>query len=347
MRRILFACVLVLTGCVSQSQPGLLSDDFDTEQAAKTRISLGLTYLKNGKYSQAKENLDTAIDFAPRLADAHYAMAYYYQQVEEDSRAREYYASALDLAPANADIANSYGAYLCEQGDFDTAFDYFDQAVSNQRYANTVLTYENMGLCAQKQGNHNQAIDYFRSALNHQPSRTRTMLLLTEEYIATGNWDEAQKRLDRYRRMGRVTPESIWLAVRIADGQNDLESRQQYGEMLRTLYPDSAQAKAYEKQFGALPDITRTTKDSPFGQSHQLTAMRADSNRSQSTQHDEKRRQTAENSRFHIVQKNENLYRISVKYNIKLSSLVAWNPHVDTSSLEVDDQLWLVPPEQR
>lgn len=75
--------------------------------------------------------------------------------------------------------------------------------------------------------------------------------------------------------------------------------------------------------------------------------MLAESDRSQSVQGNEKRRQTTENSRVHIVRKHENLYRISVKYNIKLSSLEAWNPHIDTSSLEVDDQLWLVPPEQR
>ena len=59
-------------------------DDFDTVAAAKTRISLGLTYLKNGNYSQAKFNLDKALQFAPRLADAHYSIAYYYQVVGEN-----------------------------------------------------------------------------------------------------------------------------------------------------------------------------------------------------------------------------------------------------------------------
>ena len=88
MRLCIIALVILLSGCVSQPQPGkYASDDFDQEEAAKTRISLGLTYLKNGNYTQAKANLDKALEFAPRLADTHYSLAYYYQLVGEVQRA--------------------------------------------------------------------------------------------------------------------------------------------------------------------------------------------------------------------------------------------------------------------
>ena len=72
MRIALLTLVIFMAGCVSQSQPGnRYNDNFDRQEAAKTRISLGLTYLKNGSYSQAKANLDKALEFAPRMADAH------------------------------------------------------------------------------------------------------------------------------------------------------------------------------------------------------------------------------------------------------------------------------------
>merc|ERR1712137_439078 len=74
-------------------------------------MSLGLTYLQNNNYTQAKRNLDKAIAFDPRSADVQYAMAYYYQLVGENQRAESYYESALDLEPNNGDIANSFGAF--------------------------------------------------------------------------------------------------------------------------------------------------------------------------------------------------------------------------------------------
>jgi type IV pilus assembly protein PilF len=67
---------MLLSGCVSQNDQSF-GQNFDHLKAAKTRVSLGLTYLKNGNYRQAKFNLDKALEFAPRSADANFDMAYY------------------------------------------------------------------------------------------------------------------------------------------------------------------------------------------------------------------------------------------------------------------------------
>lgn len=93
LRSVFIVSVIFLLGCVTEPLPEGFErpNDFDQVEAAKTRISLGLTYLKNGNYTQAKVNLDKALEFAPRLADAHYSMAYYYQLVDEVARAEESY----------------------------------------------------------------------------------------------------------------------------------------------------------------------------------------------------------------------------------------------------------------
>ncbi len=384
MRKSLIACVFVLTGCVSQSQPGMLSSKFDQTEAAQTRVSLGLTYLKNGNYTQAKKNLDMALEYAPRLADVHYSLAYYYQTVEEHARAIEYYDNAMDLAPRNADIANSYGAFLCEQGQYDDANKYFTKAVENQRYANTALTYENMGLCAREQGLHKQAIKYFITALNHQPSRGKTLLLLTQEYIDTQQWEKGADSLKRYEKMAQVTPESIWLAITLAKGRADLESMQSYGEMLQALYPDSARAKQYATLAEGQPRLKRTQKTHqtltvPAAQqdasaaaasstqssvaarvaaANQQTRAAAQSAAQQTSESAAKQpddaprptadsTQTVDDERVHIVQRNENLYRISLKYNIRMATLRSWNNLRDADALEEGSTLWLVPPEQQ
>ena len=355
MRKSLIACVFVLTGCISQSQPGMLSDNFDQSEAARTRMSLGLTYLKNGDYTQAKKNLDRALEFAPRLADVHYAMAYYYQTVEETPRAVEYYENALDLAPRNGDIANSYGAFLCQQRQFDKAQEFFLKAVNNKRYANTAQTYENMGLCARDQDQHQQAIEYFKTALNHQPSRGKTLMLLTEEYLESGRYDDAQDSLRRYQKMARVTAQSLWLAVQVADAQDDIESVRNYGEMLRALYPESVQYQRFSELEKQLPTV-KNVKNNPTRVNGNQRGRVANNNLVNSSQPAMSAKAStpvvnsstlAENEHVHIVQPTENLYRISVKYNIRMSSLRAWNNLAQADVLEEGTRLWLVPPEQQ
>ena len=43
--------IFALSACASQNA-GSGADDFDKQKAAKTRLSLGLTYLENGNFSQ-------------------------------------------------------------------------------------------------------------------------------------------------------------------------------------------------------------------------------------------------------------------------------------------------------
>ncbi|NMH59000.1 type IV pilus biogenesis/stability protein PilW [Alteromonas ponticola] len=378
MHYIVLALVLILTGCVSQTQPsGFIGDEFDQEKAAKTRISLGLTYLKNGNYSQAKANLDQALRYAPRLADTHYSLAYYYQLVGETERADESYSNALKLAPRNADIANSYGAFLCQQQRYDDANEFFASALNNRQYANAAETYENMALCAQEQGEPATAISHLQSALNHQPSRAKSLFLLTELYIENGEWEKAKASLRKYERVARVSAESLWLQIQVAKGQRDVDTAKGYGDMLLTMYPQSAQANAYKEQQDAwvTPQIAitrKSPKDAPeqeqiqspsreeptqpmISQSEQTqpatvtqdTPIESVQNQTVSLKKQPEYEISEENPPFHIVQAKENLYRISLMYNLKMSTLQEWNQLDEPGAIRQGMRLWLVPPEQQ
>ncbi len=413
MRKVVLALVIIITGCVSQTQPGgFAGDEFDQEKAAKTRISLGLTYLKNGNYSQAKANLDQALQFAPRLADTHYSLGYYYQLVGETERADESYSNALKLAPRNADIANSYGAFLCQQQRYEDATEFFQKALNNRQYSNAAETYENMALCAQEQGQRDQAISHLESALNHQPSRAKSLFLLTELYIEAEDWEKAKASLRKYERVARVSAESLWLQVKVAQGQKDFATAKGYGDMLLSMYPQSAQARLYKNQqySGVIPQVEVTRKKTVAKPTEQATSpesnqvLQVQDTLEQEpaeppaqeqiveeveTQSPEPARQIAqeqddqlrepqdlttqpqdtpiesvenqtvalekqpeneissENPRFHIVQAKENLYRISLMYNLKMSTLQEWNQLDDAGNISRGMRLWLVPPEQQ
>lgn len=322
MRIFLVILVLFVSGCVSQNE-STAKKNVDYESAARTRISLGLTYLKNGNYVQAKQNLDQALDFAPRLANAHYSLAYYYQAVGEAERATEYYENAVDLEPENADIANTYGAFLCQQNKYEEAKEYFLLAVNSKRYANSAQTYENLAICARKEGYINDAINYLQSALNHQPGRMQSLLLLTELYTEKGDYEGAEQTLDTIERFGRIDADMLWMRIDVARQQGKLEEARDYGTMLTTVYPKSPLSKRYRANPIRIYKDTEAVHSTPDANKQVNETLQ------------------------HVVKEGENLFRLSVKYNIAMRKLIEWNDLNQSGDLRIGDVLWLVPLAQR
>jgi type IV pilus assembly protein PilF len=240
---IIFILLMLLSGCVSQNGQSF-GQNFDHLKAAKTRVSLGLTYLKNGNYSQAKFNLDKALEFAPRSADANFAMAYYYQNVGELEQAEEAYQFAMDLEPKNANIANSYGAFLCQNGDYVKAKKYFLKAVNTNSYISSAETYENLALCSQSQGRPEEAIQYLRSAVNHQPGRASSLYLLASSLVDTQQWQEAKAILRRFEKISQVSPQSLLMAMKIEKGLGKDTVAKGYSDMLVRLFPNHSITKS-------------------------------------------------------------------------------------------------------
>lgn len=377
------SAIIFTSGCVSNSQSGLYGGNFDHEEAAKTRMSLGLTYLQNNNYTQAKKNLDKALEFNPRSADVQFAMAYYYQLVGDNLRAEEYYETAIDLAPNNGDIANSYGAFKCQNGEYEKAKAYFFDAINNRLYANAAQTYENLALCAQSQGKLDEAIGYFQDALKHQPARGKSLFLLSELYTVSEQWELAESTLRKYERVAKVTPDSLWLAYEIAKGKGDLETAKGYGEMMMSLFPESELTKRYLVQRESMQNrVVKTVKstqpndsETQIGENQANTDGLAQSssndkeNEKSVAQDNDAQRQSQSNNtdnaptatanipekaqntelsvqsdKFHVVKEGENLYRISLLHNIKMATLQEWNNLENTGAIIAGQTLWLVPP---
>lgn len=377
------SAIIFTSGCVSNSQSGLYGGNFDHEEAAKTRMSLGLTYLQNNNYTQAKKNLDKALEFNPRSADVQFAMAYYYQLVGDNLRAEEYYETAIDLAPNNGDIANSYGAFKCQNGEYEKAKAYFFDAINNRLYANAAQTYENLALCAQSQGKLDEAIGYFQDALKHQPARGKSLFLLSELYTVSEQWELAESTLRKYERVAKVTPDSLWLAYEIAKGEGDLETAKGYGEMMMSLFPESELTKRYLVQRESMQNrVVKTVKSTqPNDSETQISENQANTdglaqtssndkeNEKSVAQDNDAQRQSQSNNtdnaptatantpekaqntelsvqsdKFHVVKEGENLYRISLLHNIKMATLQEWNNLENTGAIIAGQTLWLVPP---
>ena len=384
---IIFIVLMLLSGCISQSSQSF-GQNFDQIKAAKTRVSLGLTYLKNGNFSQAKFNLDKALEFAPRSADANFAMAYYYQSVGELEQAENAYQFAMDLEPKNANIANSYGAFLCQNGDYEKAKKYFLKAVNTSSYISSAETYENLALCSQSQGRPEDAIQYLRSAVNHQPGRANSLFLLAGSLVETQQWQEARSILRRYEKSSQVSPQSLLMAMKIERGTGNETAAKGYSDMLLKIFPNDPVTKLMlvseqpsslivkvpakplmvikapkpapeiiklqptEKQFTnvvTLPEksnLIRKQKDvtDTHLQTTDITQADVLVEEPLTEQGTQEEPITLQPPKFHIVAKSENLYRISLLYNIKMQRLIDWNGLVDASAIFDGKKLSLVAP---
>ncbi|WP_235603438.1 type IV pilus biogenesis/stability protein PilW [Piscirickettsia litoralis] len=194
-----------LTGCTehttvlhpSESQTVKLVKP-NKAQAAHYNVRLGLAYLKVGDMRRAHYKLNKAIELDPGSAEAHYAFAYYSEQLGEVQQARQEYLIALRLAPNDPKVLNNYGTFLCKQGDLKESIHYLLAAAEQRDYLDRSGSYENAGLCAVKMSDLKRAEDYFRRALQLSPHSDRILWELIKISDKQGQDQQTLLLLKRY-----------------------------------------------------------------------------------------------------------------------------------------------------
>lgn len=175
--------IIALAGCVTVTETAGNATQSDPTEMAEARIALGLGYLENGSMIKARENLEKALQHAPDYYRSQLSMAHYYEAVGENDSARKMYRTALSEHPKNGNVLNNFGTFLCKQGEYDTADQYFRRAVEQPYYYLISASYENAGLCALKAGKTDNAREYFKRAIDHDPNRLLSILQLTKMEI--------------------------------------------------------------------------------------------------------------------------------------------------------------------
>ncbi len=187
--------IIALAGCVTVTETAGNATQSNPTEMAEARIALGLGYLENGSMIKARENLEKALQHAPDYYRSQLSMAHYYEAVGENDSARKMYRTALSEHPKNGNVLNNFGTFLCKQGEYDTADQYFRRAVEQPYYYLISASYENAGLCALKAGKTDNAREYFKRAIDHDPNRLLSILQLTKMEIEAGDYTPARLRL--------------------------------------------------------------------------------------------------------------------------------------------------------
>ncbi|MEB5557501.1 type IV pilus biogenesis/stability protein PilW [Vibrio cholerae] len=227
--------IIALAGCVTVTETAGNATQSDPTEMAEARIVLGLGYLENGSMIKARENLEKALQHAPDYYRSQLSMAHYYEAVGENDSARKMYRTALSEHPKNGNVLNNFGTFLCKQGEYDTADQYFRRAVEQPYYYLISASYENAGLCALKAGKTDNAREYFKRAIDHDPNRLLSILQLTKMEIEAGDYTPARLRLmDLNQRYG-YQKASLKLLIELEKRAGNSALEQKYQTLLNSL----------------------------------------------------------------------------------------------------------------
>lgn len=245
--------LLGLSGCVTETHSvtknsPVVNSEMNNQEAARTRISLALEYLKAGNNTQAKFNLERAAKFAPELPEAHYTLAYYFEQVKEYQQAKEAYKTALKLVPNDPNTLNNYGTFLCRIGEYDEATTQLLKAIDTRGYLRVSQSYENLALCAVKQDKFELALDYLNSAVQHDGQSQSALIALAGLYYAKSDLHQALRVLERYTENGFISSRSLFLEYLLHQEMGHLEQSEKIATTLVQTYPQSYQAQAIIKE---------------------------------------------------------------------------------------------------
>lgn len=227
--------IIALAGCVTVTETAGNATQSDPTEMAEARIALGLGYLENGSMIKARENLEKALQHAPDYYRSQLSIAHYYEAVGENDSARKMYRTALSEHPKNGNVLNNFGTFLCKQGEYDTADQYFRRAVEQPYYYLISASYENAGLCALKAGKTDNAREYFKRAIDHDPNRLLSILQLTKMEIEAGDYTPARLRLmDLNQRYG-YQKASLTLLIELEKRAGNSALEQKYQTLLNSL----------------------------------------------------------------------------------------------------------------
>lgn len=231
--------LVVLAGCssntpLSKPQP---------QRAAEINLELGIEHLRKGNLQEAKEKIDKALEQNPRYGRAHLVAGMLYNRLGDERQAESHYERAVALEPKNPEFKNNYAVYLCQQKKFERGRKIALEAGADLLYKTPEVAFLNAGNCALSGGDMKLAEDDFRKALAKKPKFGEALFQMAELEYRQTEYMSARAFLERYLEVGRTSPDTLWLGVRIERGLGNQAQAQHYAQRLKSEYPSAAQTK--------------------------------------------------------------------------------------------------------
>ncbi len=252
---VVLAVALVLGGCAgapgvpagSSSISRPMSDTNPATPAdarARVHVELGMAYFEVGRYDVALDAAKIALADSPSYAPAYHLLGLAYMSVEEHAAARENFERALREAPGDPDFNNSYGWFLCSQGQERAGLEYLALAARNPYYRHQTRPLTNAGLCHLRLGEEAAAEAQFQRAVQADPENAQALYLLADIAYRGGRYEQARSELIRLHQAHGPSAASAWLGLRTERRLGNADAEASYAAQLRSRFAESEEFKS-------------------------------------------------------------------------------------------------------
>ena len=229
---------VTLSACVSTTS-GPVRSEPNNEQAAEQYYQLGARYFNAGNFELARDRLELALDFNPRMAIAHSTLALTYEQLDIPRLAQQHYEQAVRFGPRNIDVRNTYAVFLCKRGDAERAREQFERIVRIPENDNPEIALTNAGVCMLQNAEFDAAEAFFRRALDRKPAHGEALLQMTLLKRRGDDLLSSRAFLQRYMASQPSSPQVLLLAVQIECELGDESARREFEDQLIRDFPGS------------------------------------------------------------------------------------------------------------
>jgi type IV pilus assembly protein PilF len=224
------------------------SDESDTAKRARIRTELAGAYFGQGQYVTALDEVKRALSVDPGHVPALSLRGLIYANMGEYELAEESMRSALRLRPADVDTLHNYGWFLCQQRRFPQARQQFEAAIAVPQYREAARTLLAAGICEARAGELQTAQRILQRSFDQDPGNPATVFNLADVLRRRGEFERAFFYVQRLNQTPElVSAETLWLAMRIQHQRKLTSSVEELGALLRTRFPKSREAAAYDQ----------------------------------------------------------------------------------------------------
>jgi type IV pilus assembly protein PilF len=213
----------------------------------QARTNLASAYFQAGMPVFAMEELDQALNLMPRHAPALLLKALLYQQQRKADLAQTHFLMAFDSSPEEPQINLQWGIFDCQNGQFESAFEKIKRAFAFTMGPEQARVSWLWGQCLRRNDQFEAANVRMTEALMQLPSLISEALDLAELKIQLGKLSEAEKILENLNDSPSVSAQSVWLALQLAERQNQAVKKNHWGKMLGLHFSNSEQWRAYQE----------------------------------------------------------------------------------------------------
>ena len=245
LRRFIYAVVL-LAGCASgQGDPSVAPAD--AQGRIDARLALANAYYADGKHAIALQEVERALQLAPRDPSALALRGLAQWQLGEQVQAQDSLRRALRADPGNPALQNNLGWMMCEAGQAEQGLAYLDNALAQRRYSSPANAAMNAGRCSLRLGDRARAESYFRRALAHEPALVPAHAQLARLAVERGDYEGARSPMLAVLGSGQASEEDYAIAVRIERKLGDRAAEQSLVSQWQRRFPDSPQLRTYQR----------------------------------------------------------------------------------------------------